>query len=291
VSEEEGQPAVTRETIYFDRSQFRLGGTVAYPLNQAQRIEFDAAVHHTRYRQSVISTVRSLQTGRLLERDTVHGTQGAPATVGEFSATFVNDTATFGPAGPIVGGRSRVEIATTAGELTVARLLVDYRRYLMPVKPYTIAARALHMGYYGRDANDLRLLPAFLGSRQFVRGYAWSALRCPRDENGECGAYEDLLGSRLLVGNVEVRFPVMGVLTRDIRYGPVPLEGFLFTDTGFVWSRSPVFTAATAERQWVGSVGAGIRLAAFLPLELTVVRAVTRPAVGWSFDVGFRTGF
>jgi Tol biopolymer transport system component len=73
VSEEDGQPAVTRETIYFDRSQFRLAGTVAYPLNRSQRIEFDAGVRHTRYRQSVVSTVRSLDTGRLIERDTVHG--------------------------------------------------------------------------------------------------------------------------------------------------------------------------------------------------------------------------
>ncbi len=291
VSEEDGQSAVTRETIYFDRSQFSVGGTIAYPLNQSQRIEFDAGVRHTRYRQSVVSTVRSLETGRLLSRNSMTGDQGAPATVGEFSAAFVNDTATFGPAGPIVGGRSRLELAGTAGELTVARLLLDYRRYVMPVKPYTIAARALHMGYYGRDAGDPRLLPAFLGSRQFVRGYGWSALRCPRDEDGECGAYEDLLGSRLLVGNLEVRFPVMGILSRDIRYGAIPLEGFLFADSGLVWSRGPMFTAANSSRQWVGSFGAGVRLAAFLPLELSVVRAVTRPAKGWSFDVSFRTGF
>jgi outer membrane protein assembly factor BamA len=291
VSEEDGQPAVTRETIYFDRSQFRLAGTVAYPLNRSQRIEFDAGVRHTRYRQSVVSTVRSLDTGRLIERDTVHGEQGAPATVGEFSAAFVNDTATFGPAGPIVGGRARLEVAGTAGELSVARLLVDYRRYLMPVKPYTIATRLLHMGHYGRDAGDPRLLPAFLGSRQFVRGYSWSALRCPREEQGECASYENLLGSRLIVGNLELRFPVMGILSRDIRYGLVPLEGFVFADTGLVWSRSPAFTAATSERQWVGSVGAGVRLAAFFPLEISVVRAVSSPAHGWSFDVGFRTGF
>lgn len=291
VSEEDGQPAVTRETIYFDRSQLRFGGTVAYPLNQSQRIEFDAGLRHTRFRQSVISTVRSLETGRLLSRDAISGEQGSPATVGEFSAAFVHDTAAFGPAGPIVGGRSRVELAGTAGELTVARLLLDYRRYVMPVKPYTIAARVLHLGYYGRDADDPRLLPAFLGSRQFVRGYGWSALRCPRDEDGECGAYEDLLGNRLLVGNVEVRFPIAGILSRDIRYGAIPLEGFLFADSGLAWSRSPIFTAASASRKWVGSFGAGIRLAAFIPLELSVVRAVTQPASGWSFAVSFRTGF
>ena len=291
VSDETGEAAVTRETIYFDRSQLRFGGYVAYPFNQAQRIEFDGGVRHTRYQQSVVSTVRSLETGKLLSRNAISGEQGAPATVGEFSAAFVNDTAAFGPSGPIVGGRSRFEVSTTVGDLTVARVLVDYRRYLMPVKPYTIATRVLHTGYYGRDAEDPRLLPAFLGSRQFIRGYGWGALSCPRDVNGECGAYEDLLGSRLLVGNVEVRFPVMGIMSRDLRYGSIPLEGFLFADTGLIWSRSPIFTAANSDRNLVSSFGAGVRLSAFIPVELSVVRALNRPARGWSFDFSFRTGF
>jgi hypothetical protein len=47
VGDEDGHTAVTRETIYFDRSQLR-GGAVAYPLNQAQRIEFEGGVRHTR---------------------------------------------------------------------------------------------------------------------------------------------------------------------------------------------------------------------------------------------------
>lgn len=291
VAEEGGQPAVIRETVYFDRSQFALGGHVAYPFNRGQRVELEGGIRHTQYRQIVVSTVRSLDTGRLLSRDSAAGLQGAPATVGEFSAALVSDTAAFGPAGPIVGGRSRFEFGTTVGALTVGRLLLDYRRYVMPVKPYTIAGRVLHLGYYGRDAGDPRLLPAFLGSRQFVRGYGWSAIQCPRDADGECGAYEDLLGSRLLVANLEVRFPVMGLLSRDLRYGPVPLEGFLFADGGLVWSRSPIFTAADSSRHLASSVGAGVRLSAFFPVELSVVRALSAPARGWSFDVSFRPGF
>jgi hypothetical protein len=291
VGDENGQPAVTRETVYFDRSQFALGGHVAYPFNRAQRVELEGGIRHTQYRQIVVSTVRSLDTGRLLSRDSATGLQGAPVTAGEVSAAFVSDTAAFGPAGPIVGGRSRFELGTTVGELTVARLLVDYRRYLMPVKPYTIAGRILHMGYYGRDAGDPRLLPAFLGSRQFIRGYGWSAIHCPRNTEGECGAYEDLLGSRLLVGNLEVRFPVRGMFARDLRYGLIPLEGFLFADGGLVWSRSPIFTAADSSRHFASSVGAGVRLSAFFPVELSVVRALSRPARGWSFDISFRTGF
>lgn len=291
IGDEYGEAAVTRETIYFDRTQLRFGGQLAYPLNQSQRIEFDGGVRYTRYQQSVVSTVRSLETGRVLGRNSMSGEQGAPAAVGEIGAAFVNDTAAFGPSGPIVGGRSRFEVATTVGELTVARVLLDYRRYLMPIKPYTFAARVLHTGYYGPDADDPRLLPAFLGSRQLVRGYGWGDLQCSTDVDGECAAYEDLLGSRLMVGNLEVRFPVMGILSRDIHYGSVPLEGFLFADTGLIWSRSPIFTAADSQRNLVSSFGAGVRLSAFIPVELSVVRALNRPARGWSFDVSFSSGF
>ena len=57
-------------------------------------------------------------------------------------------------------------------------LLADYRRYIMPVRPYTLAMRVLHSGRYGRDGDDPRLLPTFLGSRSFVRGHGWDARDC-----------------------------------------------------------------------------------------------------------------
>jgi outer membrane protein assembly factor BamA len=164
--------------------------------------------------------------------------------------------------------------------------------YLMPVKPYTIAARFVHMGQYGHDANDPRLVPAFLGSRQFVRGYGWSSLRCRPDVGGECGAYDDLLASRLVVGNVEMRVPIMGMPKRELRYGPVPAEAFVFADSGYVWAQSQAFTFAEPSRRLIGSFGVGARLNAFgLPIEIAAVRAVTAPARGWSFDFSFRPGF
>jgi surface antigen Omp85-like protein/WD40 repeat protein len=291
VGDEAGEAAVTRETVYFDRSQLRAGGFVAYPFNQGQRVELDAGIRYTRYRQHVVSTVRSLDTGRVLRRSSTEMADQNPSTIGELSAALVGDTAVFGPAGPIVGQRYRFEVASTVGEISVNRLMIDYRRYLMPVKPYTLAARVVHLGYYGRDVEDPRLLPTFLGSRQFVRGYGWSSLQCPRDVDGDCAAYEDLLGSRLVVGNLEVRFPLLGILSRDIKYGPIPAEGFFFADSGVVWSRSPIFTASSHDRQVVGSFGAGVRVSAFVPLELAIVRAISNPARGWSFDVSFRPSF
>ena len=71
-----------------------------------------------------------------------------------------------------------------------------------------------------------------------MRGYGWGSLRCQVDES-ECGAFEELLGSRLLVGNVEVRAPLLGIRSRELRYGPLPVEGFLFADSGLVWAVRP----------------------------------------------------
>jgi hypothetical protein len=215
-----------------------------------------------------------------------------PATVGEISAALVDDTAVFGATSPILGSRSRFEIASAFGDLSFLRLLLDHRRYVMPVKPFTLATRLVHIGHYGRDADDPRILPAFLGSRQFVHGYGWSSLQCDPQANGACDAFEELLGSRLLVGNLEVRVPLLGVRSREIDYGPVPAEAFVFADTGLVWSRSPAFTTTLHERRLVSSVGAGVRVNAFgFPLELAGVRALNAPARGWSFDFSFRPGF
>jgi outer membrane protein assembly factor BamA len=236
--------------------------------------------------------VRSLENGRLLDHSTITGFGGTPANIGEVSAALVGDTALFGATSPIVGSRYRFEIASALGNLSFVRVLLDHRQYFMPVKPYTIATRIVHLGQYGADADDPRLQPAFLGSRQFVHGYGWSSLQCRPTVVQDCNALEKLLGNRLLAGNLEVRFPVMGVLSREIRYGPVPIDGFLFTDAGLVWSRAPLQSTDAGGRSLVGSVGAGLRVNALgLPLEFAAVRALRAPAQGWSFDFSLRTGF
>ena len=292
LDEQEGQPTVTRETQYFERTHFRLAAYAAYPLNRAQRIEVETGVRHIDYRSSVSSTSRSLSTGRVLSRTFADSFAGNPATFGEASAAFVHDTAVPGPTSPILGGRARFEVASSWGELSSTRLTLDYRRYLMPVKPYTIAVRLMHLGQYGADVGDLRLLPTFLGSRAFLRGYGWGSLRCAATTEGTCTALDELLGSRLAVANLEVRAPLLGLRSRELRYGPVPLEAFLFADSGAVWGPAPEFISGGAARRIVSSFGAGARVNAFgLPLELAAVRALDAPAHGWSFGVSFRRGF
>jgi outer membrane protein assembly factor BamA len=288
----DGQAAVSLETHYFQQMQLHAGGFVAYPLNLAQRIEFGAGVRHTRYRQIVQSGVRSLLNGRVLERTTTDESGGAPATVAEVSAAFVGDTALFGATSPIVGSRYRFEVTSAVGNLSSVRVLLDHRRYAMPVKPYTIATRIVHVGQYGRNVEDPRFQPAFLGGRQFVHGYGWSSLRCEPTVEGSCHALDELLGSRLVAGSLELRFPVMGVLSGEIRYGPVPVDAFVFSDAGLVWTRSSMQANGVQPRTFVSSVGAGVRVAALgLPFEFAAVRALNAPAAGWSFDFSVRPGF
>jgi outer membrane protein assembly factor BamA len=107
-----------------------------------------------------------------------------------------------------------------------------------------------------------------------------------------CASSEELLGSRLLVGNLELRAPLFGLRARDLRYGPVPLEAFLFADSGVVWARTSPVSAARPGRRLASSFGAGVRVNAFgLPLELAAVRAADAASRGWSFDINFRSGF
>jgi Tol biopolymer transport system component len=280
--EHEGEPAVLREADYLQRMQLRVAGLVAYPFNRGLRVEFSAGVRHATYHRDLRSEIASVATGRVLASDRVESLGGMPTTVAEVGAALVRDTTVFGPTGPLLGSRYRLEVAPAVGNLSYTRVLADYRRYLMPVRPYSVAVRVLHSARYGPGADDPRLLSSFLGSNYLVRGHQVDVQYCQPDPARGCG--NDLLGSRLLVGNVELRFPLLGILSRRIEYGPLPADAFVFADGGRVWSGR---TRAT-----ITSFGGGLRLnAGGLPLEVAAIRALDGPAPRWLFDVGFRVGF
>src|SRR5690606_8190703 len=154
--------SVTREVHYFDRTHLRAAGLLAYPLDRARRFEFELGARHVLYRRMDSSIVRSITDGHVLTKDSTDYPGASTATMGEASLAYVHDTSVFGPTSPILGGRSRIELSSSFGELNATRLLIDHRRYLAPIRPYTFAIRAMHLGQYGPDADDVRMLPAFL---------------------------------------------------------------------------------------------------------------------------------
>jgi outer membrane protein assembly factor BamA len=164
----------------------------------------------------------------------------------------------------------------------------------MPFRPVTVASRVLHYGRYGSGGEDPRLGSLFLGYPSLVRGYdsgSFSASEC--GTGGGCPVYDRLLGSRLLVGNVEVRAPLFGLFGAKSLYGPLPIEIGAFFDAGVAWGTSSRPSLLGGERQLVKSLGgtARLNLFGFAVLQLDYVKPLDRPGKSAYFTFNLLSGF
>jgi outer membrane protein assembly factor BamA len=208
----------------------------------------------------------------------------------EFRAAFVHDTTVAGATSPVLGQRLRLEVEPALGGVMFADVRVDARRYFMPLRPVTIAARVEHVGRYGPDAADARLTPLVLGLQTLVRGYdlrRFAIEECGRSAT-ECSLLDQLTGSRFALVNLEVRAPLFGLFSGEVDYGPVPIEAIAFVDAGFLWTARP---GAPLERDRFRSIGAGARAnLGGLIVEMTGVRPLDR-ASGWTVSFLLRPGW
>jgi outer membrane protein assembly factor BamA len=182
------------------------------------------------------------------------------------------------------------------GALKYTSVLADYRRYLMPFRPFTLAFRVVHTGRYGEDAGDFRLRDGYVGSPSLVRGYGASAVvrsECPAGSS-DCPALNTLLANRLAGLKVELRVPLWSTLTSTsrVRYGPLPMDAFLFADAGAGWGGEQRFGPGGVDGKVVRSVGAGVRVNVFgLIFEAAAVRPLDLPRAGWSAGFNLRPAF
>jgi len=161
------------------------------------------------------------------------------------SLALVHDNALFGYVGPFAGSRYRFQFSPNFGDWQFMGGLADWRRYFF-ARPFTLAVRGLFFGRFGRDGDQF---PVFLGSTELIRGYTAGSLinnECATTTTTTtgrtgCSELDELIGSRIGVANVELRFP----LTRSVVLGflPVglpPIEGALFYDMGLAWESGSV---------------------------------------------------
>lgn len=290
----DGEPALVRQIERFRQTDRQLSGLLAYPFSRAARVEFSAGMRQIAFDREVDVIAASLATGRIL-RDEQRDLAGPDSlTLGQSSVALVYDASVFGLMSPLTGRRARFEVSPTFGSLNFSEVLADYREYWMPARPFTLAVRGLHFGRYGADAQDPRLSPLFLGYSNLVRGYefdSFSAADCTPSAQGGCSEIERLIGSRLAVGNVELRFPLVGAFNGEIDYGGLPIEGLVFADAGIAWSGGDPRLSGV-DRRVVSSAGVGLRAAlGFVIVEVDAVRPFDRPGKGWVFQFGFRPGF
>jgi outer membrane protein assembly factor BamA len=167
----------------------------------------------------------------------------------------------------------------------------------MPIRPITIAARVMHYGRYGPDAEYQSFSPLYIGYDGLIRGYDFNSFSVDECDQATqtCPILNRLIGSRMLIANAELRFPLLGIFGASNYYGPFPIEGLAFYDAGVAWGSDsatrPTFLGGDTKP--VSSVGGGIRVNVFglLVFEVDYVKPLDRPKKGAFWQFNFIPGF
>jgi Tol biopolymer transport system component len=297
----DGQPAFVEQQLLYRQTNRALSSFIAYPFSRARRIELGGAFRHISFKQTLETRAFSLVTGQLIldEKETLPSPENLM--LGEVNAAFVGDTSLFGATSPILGKRYRFEVSPTFGDVNFTGILADYRQYFMPVRPFTFAFRGIHFGRYGSGEDDDRLQDLFVGYPTLVRGYdvnSFSGAEC--GPGNDCPVFDQLLGTRVAVANLEFRFPPFGAFGGKGLYGPVPIELLGFLDVGVAWRKGESVKldfggadGSLTERKPVRSVGFGARvnLFGYAIFEVDYAKPLDRPGKGWLWVFNLSPGF
>jgi hypothetical protein len=281
---------LTRETASLRYLHQFAGVAGRFNVSRTRRVEMGAGVRRTGFTWQTLTRVTDLASRDEISRTLDEASAGRPLYLADAQLAFVHDTAISGPTSPVLGERLRLEVEPAFGRRSFVDVRVDARKYLMPLRPLTIAARVEHVGRYGAGASDARLTPLVAGLQTLVRGYDvrnFVADQCGRTATS-CAVMNELAGSRMAIANLEVRAPLLGLFTGHLDYGRVPIEALVYADAGLLWTRGP---SGASERHQFRSVGAGGRanLGGFV-LELTAARPFDR-ASGWTVSFLLRPGW
>lgn len=292
----DGQETIVQETLRVTQLNSGASALAQYPFSKVQRAEFSVGARRIGFDAEVETQFFSAISGQLYDQQRQELDRPDAIYLGEATAALVYDSSILGATSPLVGRRYRFEYSQQAGTLTYGGLLADYRRYFMPVRPFTFAVRGLHYGRYGSGAEDSRLTPLFIGYQGLVRGYdfgSFDANECNSIDLNTCEAFDRLNGSRVAVASAELRFPLLGLFSRKSFYGPFPIEMALFADAGLAWTSDAKPSFAGGDRDWVRSAGAALRVNVFgfAVAEFDYVRPLDRSRRGWLWQFGLTPGF
>jgi hypothetical protein len=255
-------------TTYVARQVF---GVTAYPLNRFTRFELGGGFNNVDRSRSYVT--RSVEGNRAVtgfELDSIRTDPTLNYLDGQLA--LVSDNTLPGSTSMLMGRRLRVQVSPVFGSFKWIQSLVDYRRY----DPIIFNRLTLASRVYGDISigADEEAFPKYIARPDFVRGYDRNNsfnLNCPIVEsNSTCNAVQ-LLGSRVAVGNFELRFPL--VQRVELGVMPVslpPVDGLFFYDVGVAWSnRQTVYAArptnydVSTQRYPLRSWGAGLRVNLF----------------------------
>ena len=272
-------------------------GFLSYPFSRSLRVELNGGYHAAFYHRAMRSRTFSMADGTLIADTTDDDAPShRPLSLFETGAALVHDTTVFGAVSPLLGQRYRFELTSSVGDTSFVTALGDYRHYwMLPLRPFTVAARFVHIGRYGRGADDSRLVPLSLRRQALVRGTEGAIVQqaCRTPSGSQCVELADATeGSRMMAAQIELRFPLLGMFSRRLNWGRFPLEGFAFADAGSTWwpGEAPVWFGG--HRSAPRSAGSGLRvnLGGFI-LEVAGARRFDSERRGWRFVFSARPPF
>ncbi len=290
-----GQLSLLEEEYIFRQVNYQASIFAFYPFSQVRRFELSAGYRLIDYQEEIIKRIYTVD-GFLMDRYKTELDAPDSLYFGFFTAAYVYDSSFFGATAPILGQSYRIEFTPYfGGNLNFSSLLADYRRYFMPVRPFTLAFRVMHYGRYGNNVTDNRFYPLFLGYETLLRGYNSSSFGV-----GELDVYNQLFGTKLAIANVELRFPLFGVLGIGRGYyGILPLDFVAFYDAGIAWGleaeddteNKPFFLGGNRRPLTSAGIGVRMNLMGYLVLGFNVVKPFNRPNKDWVFQFTIMPGF
>lgn len=300
-----GQPAIFEVEDVFRLINYDLSLFASYPLSQVSRFSLSGGYRSQGFTRTINTRIYSFSGGLLASTKEKESQPGL--NYGYLSAGYFYDTGIFGATSPILGQNFAVSVSPAVGGITFTSAFIDYRRYFMPLKPFTLAFRGLHYGRYGKGSEDDRFYPLYIAYWDLVRGYeSFSSAEFDPVTGESEFDFGRLYGSKMIVANVELRVPLLGLLgIGKGYYGAWPLEFYGFFDWGIAYASTPgrwwggetsedvkpTFLGGT--RKPISSTGIGMRTNLFgaLILGLNYVYPIDRPTRGWHLQLSISPGF
>lgn len=215
---------------------------------------------------------------------------------------YVVDNSFSGLTSPLRGRRARYQLEKYFGVVNFFTGLIDFRQYYY-AKPASFAFRIYHYGRYGSGSETNIISPLYIGYPWLIRGYDNVSFYNTMNY-GYLGYnsmnYSTLAGSKMVVGNVELRIPLSGPKVLALFNSKYFLTDFnIFFDGGIAWRNSDKVRLAWSPKSFdektpIFSAGISLRVNLLGYLVIEPYYAIPFQNGGWNnktFGVNFVPGW
>lgn len=298
-----GDFPVIADTFFIRRLfEQKASAFASYPVSTTMRFEANASAsryssrldRYVNYYQPFQVSGGQFVRGNFIDQSREKVDSGNSFGLYTVGGAMVGDNASFGLTAPLSGHRYRLGADRFFGEFNFTGVTADYRQYKF-LKPVSLAFRAMHYGRYGGNSEEL--FPLYLGSPWYLRGLNSQSAVDIFNRNNR--SFDELIGSKILVTNFEIRMPFTGPeQIALIKSGFLFSDLNLFVDAGVAWYEFDQFKDSDdlpgrfVNAKPIVTTGASLRVNLFgaMILEPYLARPLLKDSQ-WVFGLNFVPGW